>query len=85
LGAIKELRLKGYRIPQDFAVIGVDDISFAGLVEPQLTSVSLSSRQLGIEAMKILQDLIEGKKTEIEKVILPTRLVIRESCGCKTA
>lgn len=84
LGAIKEFKQRGYRIPQDFAIIGVDDISLSGLVEPRLTTVSLPSRQLGTEAMKMLQNMIYGKKLEQDKVVLPTQLVIRESCGCRT-
>ena len=85
LGAIKEFKRKGYGIPEDFAIIGVGDIYLADMVEPRLTTVSLPSRQLGIEAMKMLQDLIDGKKPENDKVVLQTRLVIRESCGCQAA
>ena len=40
------------------------------------------SYQLGLEAMKMLRLLIEGKKPPHRQIILPTSLVIRKSCGC---
>ena len=85
LGIIKELKSRGYRLPEDFAIIGMDDINLAGVVEPRLTTVSFPAKRLGAEAMKMLQNLIEGKKPDKDKVVLSTRLVIRDSCGCQTA
>ena len=85
LGIIKEFKSRGFRLPEDFAVIGMDDINLAGVVEPRLTTVSFPAKRLGAEAMKMLQNLIEGKKPDKDKVVLSTRLVIRDSCGCQTS
>jgi DNA-binding LacI/PurR family transcriptional regulator len=70
------------RIPEDIAIASLDDISLASLVEPGLTTVSLPARQLGLEAMKMLLRLIGGEKLDNEAILLPTKLIIRESCGC---
>lgn len=82
LGALQVIKEAGLRIPGDIALVGIDDIPAASLVEPQMTTVSAPSYQLGLEAMKMLRLLIEGKKPPHRQIILPTSLVIRKSCGC---
>jgi len=47
-----------------------------------LTTVSAPSHQLGVEGMKMLKTLIDDKKPPHCRIILPTSLVIRKSCGC---
>ena len=82
LGVIKYLRSKGKRVPQDLAIASLDDISLASLVEPGLTTVSLPARELGLVAINMLIRLIAGERLEAESITLPTKLVIRASCGC---
>ena len=82
LGVVKYLKLLRKRIPEDIAIASLDDISLASLVEPGLTTASLPARQLGLEAMKMLLRLIGGEKLDNEAILLPTKLIIRESCGC---
>lgn len=71
---------KGYRIPQDFSVIGTDNISFAKLCNPPLTTVTQSMRGQGAEGAAMLLDLINNRATQTEKILQPS-LVIRQSCG----
>jgi LacI family transcriptional regulator, repressor for deo operon, udp, cdd, tsx, nupC, and nupG len=82
LGVMKYLKLLHKRIPEDIAIASLDDISLASLVEPGLTTASLPARQLGLEAMNMLHRLIGGEKLKDQSILLPTHLVIRESCGC---
>jgi LacI family repressor for deo operon, udp, cdd, tsx, nupC, and nupG len=82
LGVLKMLKTNGKRVPAEVALASLNDISVAGLVEPALTTVAMPARQIGLEAMKMLYQLIEGEEPEIDPLTLPTRLVIRESCGC---
>lgn len=81
LGAISAIKNVGLQIPQDIALVGFNNIAIAGLVEPPLTTVASPAREMGREAMKILQRLIAGKKPGNRKVVLPISLVIRKSCG----
>ena len=81
LGAMKHLKEIGLRIPEDVAIIGVDDIFLSEMIEPQLTTVALPARQLGIEAMKMLEKLMKGEHPEENLVILPVTFVERQSCG----
>jgi len=47
-----------------------------------LTTAALPARRLGLEALKMLEELIEGKTLQEKQITLPTKLVIRQSCGC---
>jgi len=81
LGAMTAIKAAGLRIPQDMAITSFNDIPAAALVEPQLTTVAAPTFQLGQEAMKMLQMLIEGKKPPQRECVLPTHLIVRQSCG----
>jgi LacI family transcriptional regulator len=70
------------RVPgPDFAVVGFDDIDEAALWRPALTTVSITPRQIGTEAAKLLLERIAGPDQPPRQVILPPVLVVRDSCG----
>jgi DNA-binding LacI/PurR family transcriptional regulator len=81
-GAIAALREGGRRVPEDVAVVGFDDVSFARFLNPPLTTVRAPIEQVGREAVRQLVNLIRDGSAEA-KTLLPTELVIRESCGCQ--
>jgi DNA-binding LacI/PurR family transcriptional regulator len=81
LGALRAIRAAGLRIPQDIALASFNDIPQAELADPPLTTVAAPVRQMGVEAMKMLQALIAGDPPTQRRVMLPTTLVVRESCG----
>jgi len=64
------------------ALASLDDIAFAGLVNPPLTTVALPAYLLGLEAAKMLLSLMNGEDIQEPQVTLPVELVIRQSCGC---
>lgn len=51
IGSIKALKLRGYRIPQDIAVIGFDNISEGRILEPSLTTIDIPRRFMGQTAV----------------------------------
>jgi DNA-binding LacI/PurR family transcriptional regulator len=77
-GAYTVLQERGLRIPQDVAVVGFDDDSFATSVNPPLTTVHHPIIEMGKKMAEILVDLIEGKDAD-RVTRIPTSLVIRES------
>jgi LacI family transcriptional regulator len=81
IGTIGALRSRGVRVPEDIAVTGWDDILNAAYSAPSLTTVQQFTRELGHHAARTLLALIAGEEVERDHV-LPTRLVVRESCGC---
>lgn len=80
-GAILALRQAGVRVPEDVAVAGFDDVPFARLLVPPLTTVRAPIESIGVTAARNLIDLIHGEPVE-QVTLLPTEFVIRQSCGC---
>jgi DNA-binding LacI/PurR family transcriptional regulator len=81
IGVIRSARAAGLRVPDDLAVVGVDDITLAGAMDPPLTTVALPARAMGVEAMRTLDQVWAGTVRRARKVKLETHLVVRESCG----
>ncbi len=81
LGAMAEARSRGLSVPGDLAVVGYTDSPLATLVDPPLTMVEVPAREIGLQAMRTLSLLIQGKKPRRRRTVLPTRLVVRDSCG----
>jgi diguanylate cyclase (GGDEF)-like protein len=80
-GALSYLKSKGYRVPYDVAVTGFDDVERAASVSPPLTTVRQPVYEQSKKACEMLLDIIRGK-TVPGRVCLPTRMVLRQSCGC---
>jgi DNA-binding LacI/PurR family transcriptional regulator len=80
-GVYAALREAGRRIPDDVAVVGFDDAPFAGLFSPPLTTVGAQVEQVGLEAVRQLVHLVREGHTD-PLVVLPTQVLIRQSCGC---
>jgi LacI family transcriptional regulator, galactose operon repressor len=83
-GVIAALLQAGRRVPEDVSVVGFDDVPFSRYVSPPLTTVRAPSEQVGREAVRLLVKCIQEEPCEPE-ILLPTELVIRQSCGCRVA
>jgi DNA-binding LacI/PurR family transcriptional regulator len=81
LGVIQAVKTAGLQIPADIAVTSFNDIPTSALIEPSLTTVAAPTVQMGYKAMEMLQSLIAGKQPPQREIILPTALVVRNSCG----
>jgi LacI family transcriptional regulator len=84
VGAMRAALELGLRVPEDVAISGWDDIPLAALVSPSLTTIAQPLRQLGATAAVLLAERIDGDRSAPREVLLPTHLVIRRSCGCRT-
>jgi LacI family transcriptional regulator len=84
IGALSAFREVGLRVPEDIAVAGFDDIPMARYMSPPLTSVHVEISELGARAMGVLLAAVQEKnRHERQQVVLPTTLVVRQSCGSK--
>ncbi|MDE3178841.1 MAG: LacI family DNA-binding transcriptional regulator [Acidobacteriota bacterium] len=81
IGAMAALQKKGMRIPDDISVVGFDDIYFARLAQPPLTTVNLPRDRVGALAFEALQKIMRSKMRMGEKYVVETRLVVRKSTG----
>jgi len=84
LEALKELQHRGVPVPGEVALSGFNDSTESRLSTPPLTSVSLPFAEQGQRAVDMLLAELRGE-TVPENVLLPSRLVVRQSCGCPSA
>ena len=82
VGVMYALAARGIEVPGDVAVTGFDDIPVARHLRPQLTTVRQPIQDLGATAFEILHSMISDRPADQRDVVLPTRLIRRESCGC---
>ena len=79
LGAMQELRAAGLSIPRDISVVGFDDIAFAALAEPPLTTVCSPRAEIGRRAVEALMMTIERPNQPGLELRTPTYLIARAS------
>lgn len=84
VGVLGALRDGGKRVPQDVAVVGFDDQRISSHLSPALTTVRAPTLDVGRVAAQQLLSLLREGKADCE-TLLPTEIVIRESCGCNTS
>lgn len=82
LGVMDALRRRGIDVPAQVAVTGFDDIAMARHLRCQLTTVRQQIRELGATAFEVVYSMISNEVPPERDIVLPTRLVVRESCGC---
>jgi LacI family transcriptional regulator len=75
------------QIPKDIALVGFDDFELAGLLVPPLTTIAQSPVELARRSIGLLIERINNHRKPIEftpaKIVLPVKMVLRSSCGCK--
>ena len=80
IGAYMAINERGLKIPDDISVVGYDDIEMASIVTPKLTTVSQPFYDMGKNAAELLLKRIKEDTEAIpQTILLPTKLVIRES------
>lgn len=79
LGAMQEFKAAGLKIPQDISIVGFDDIAFASLCEPPLTTVCSPRVEIGRRAIEALTTLIENPNQGGVEIHIPTYLITRKS------
>jgi LacI family transcriptional regulator len=82
IGALRAAREAGRAVPGDVAVVGFDDLPSAAFASPPLSTVHQPIYDLGATAANLLADRLDGaEQSSPVHICLPTRLVVRQSCG----
>jgi DNA-binding LacI/PurR family transcriptional regulator len=81
IGAMLAIREAGFSIPEDFAVVGYDDIPSAAFAHPPLTTIRSYAFEQGKMVGEATIALMDGKKIGRHQSVLPLELIIRKSCG----
>ncbi|MDR3710079.1 MAG: LacI family DNA-binding transcriptional regulator [Capsulimonadaceae bacterium] len=77
--AIHGIKDLGLRVPDDISIVGINDTVDAVRCNPPLTTLRQSVESIGVEAVRLLMDLIRDPNQEARHIIWPTQLVVRET------
>lgn len=80
IGAYKAIQEEGYNIPNDISIVGFDDIATAQYLTPSLTTVKVFTDYMGETALDTLMERIKEERMLSKKIVLPVKLIIRDSC-----
>lgn len=81
LGAIRAIRCAGLRIPDDMAVIAVDNPPWAELLDPPLTVIAQPIQAMATYAVELLVRRLDGEQSPPVREVFPLELIVRSSCG----
>ena len=79
IGCMKYLLMKGKKVPEEMAVIGLDDQPLAATYEPSISTVSIPIADMCAEAVRMLMRRIEKPNARSHKVVMKTELKVRRS------
>jgi LacI family transcriptional regulator len=79
---LQGLRQLGKRAGRDIPLLSFDDFDLADMLTPGLSVVQQPTELLGREAARLLFERLRGRGGKTRAVVLPTSLIIRQSCGC---
>ena len=79
-GAMRAIQDKGGKIPQDYSIVGFDDMHFSSISNPRLTTVAQPVKEMAFRAFIAFKDQISGELSQEKKhQFLDTQLIARES------
>ena len=78
---MRSIEASGFRVPKDFRVVGFDDVKYATLVSPPLTTIHQPCRDLAVIAFRTMLDRLAEPTLAARNISLTPHLVVRESCG----
>ncbi|SNS67271.1 MULTISPECIES: LacI family DNA-binding transcriptional regulator [unclassified Azospirillum] len=81
LGAMAALREAGIAIPDGVSVVGFDNLRFGAFASPPLTTMEVPTVETGEAAMRLMLDMLRDPLDANREIILPYRLVVRQSSG----
>lgn len=84
MGAIDAVRGRDLHIPENISIIGFDDVPQSALVRPTLTTVRQPLEEMGRIATQMLLERLKNPEQEIQRIELPTQLIIRDSTASPT-
>lgn len=79
IGGLRAIQQAGLSVPHDFAIVGFDDIRFAGYVSPPLSTIRQPTGEIGETAMRLMVHRLNKHSGGAEVVILDHQLIVRES------
>jgi len=78
---MQSLLAMGRRIPEEVRIVGIDDVKYASLLAVPLTTMHQNCAAIGVIAMATMLERLAHPELPTRDILLPTRLVVRRSCG----
>jgi GntR family transcriptional regulator, arabinose operon transcriptional repressor len=78
---MQSLLALGRRIPEEIRIVGIDDVKYASLLPVPLTTMHQNCVAIGVIAMATILERLSHPELPTRDILLPTRLVVRRSCG----
>ena len=79
VGAMQAIKEAGLKVPDDFSIVGFDDIEISQYLNPALTTIRQKKEEMGIEAADMVIELINNLEEKVEPEIIDTELILRNS------
>jgi LacI family transcriptional regulator len=83
IGAMRAIRQSRLRVPEDIALVGIDDFEWADSFEPRLTVIAQPCQSIGQKAAALMRARIKAPAAPTSTLQLEPQLILRNSCGCK--
>lgn len=80
-GVLRKLRERNVPVPQKIALASIDNVPMAAYAAPPLTTIDVPKIEMGQVAVEVLVNNSKGKTDTAVLNILPTKLIVRDSCG----
>ncbi len=81
IAAIAAIKDQGLSVPNDLAIVSIDNTGVAGMIRPGLTTVDVPKRRMASIALQTLIMQRQFDNKHAASIVLPTKLIVRESCG----
>ncbi len=82
VGALRAMRDLGVKTPDDVALISFDELPYADVFSPQITSVVQPAAEIGRQAVRLLFRRLREPDAQPQTIRLKPRIAHRLSCGC---
>ncbi|MBM3128785.1 MAG: LacI family transcriptional regulator [Chloroflexi bacterium] len=79
IGALRELKRRGIRVPRDLSLVGFDNIPFALYVDPPLTTIAQPMFEMGKRALQMALTLMRDSRAQVADVVIQGELIARAS------
>jgi DNA-binding LacI/PurR family transcriptional regulator len=79
--ALKACQDRGLAVPRDLSVMGFDDIAIGEHTSPSLTTIAVRKREMGIQAARLVRQLIDGTALPRPQITVPVAIKQRQSTG----
>jgi LacI family transcriptional regulator len=83
IGVLDALRERGRIVPDEVAIVSIDDPPWSALVAPSLTTLGQPTQRMASRAFELLMDRIEGRRTAVRHEIFHFELHVRDSSGVR--